>query len=73
MDRGAWWATVHEVTELDVTEKLSMHMYKLSEVKHYLKLSVLKFLIGITKLSSVEAMPNHTSTSNVSLVLFKDY
>ena len=20
MDRGAWWATVHEVTELDTTE-----------------------------------------------------
>ena len=20
MDRGAWWATVHEVTELDMTE-----------------------------------------------------
>ena len=45
MDRGAWWATVHEVAELDMTEKLSMHVYKLSEVKHYLKLSVLKFLI----------------------------
>ena len=23
MDRGAWWATVQEVTELDTTEKLS--------------------------------------------------
>ena len=22
MDRGAWWATVHEVTELDTTERL---------------------------------------------------
>jgi len=23
MDRGAWWATVHEVTELDMTERPS--------------------------------------------------
>ena len=25
MDRGAWWATVHRVTELDMTERLSTH------------------------------------------------
>ena len=23
MDRGAWWATVHEITESDVTEQLT--------------------------------------------------
>ena len=28
MDRGAWWATVHEVTELDTTEELSTRMLK---------------------------------------------
>ena len=25
MDRGAWWATVHEVTELDTTERAHAH------------------------------------------------
>ena len=25
MDRGAWWATVHRVAELDATEQLSTH------------------------------------------------
>ena len=25
MDRGAWWATVHGVTELDVTEHVVAH------------------------------------------------
>ena len=32
MDRGAWWATVHEVTkELDTTEQLS------TQLKYYLE------------------------------------
>ena len=27
VDRGAWWTTVHGVTELDTAEQLSMHTY----------------------------------------------
>ena len=27
MDRGAWWATVHRVTESDMTELLSVHTH----------------------------------------------
>ena len=26
MDRAAWWATVHEVTELDTTEQLTLSL-----------------------------------------------
>ena len=26
MDRGAWWATVHDRKELDMTERLSTHI-----------------------------------------------
>ena len=25
MDRGAWWATIHRVAELDMTEQLSIY------------------------------------------------
>ena len=26
MDRGAWWATIHGVAELDMTEQLSLSL-----------------------------------------------
>ena len=29
MDRGAWWATVHGVSELDMTEKLTLSLFSL--------------------------------------------
>ena len=28
LDRGSWWATVHGVTELDITEPLRTHTHK---------------------------------------------
>ena len=27
MDRGAWWVTVHGVTELDITEELTLLLF----------------------------------------------
>ena len=41
MDRGAWWATVHGVTELDTTEQLTLFRLNITIVfpcfRHELK------------------------------------
>ena len=33
MDRGAWWATVHEVAELDTTERVYTHIHTSMDIK----------------------------------------
>ena len=43
IDRGAWWATVHGFTELDMTEQLT-HTHTLF-TKHILRHSAKVFLI----------------------------
>ena len=35
MDRAAWWATVREVTELDMTERLSIAQQMLSDFEFF--------------------------------------
>ena len=44
MDRGAWWATVHAVTESDMTEQLSMQTHMHSHWKDILKSALRKIL-----------------------------
>ena len=29
LDRGAWWVTVHGITKLDTTERVSIHMHEM--------------------------------------------
>ena len=39
MDRGAWWATVHEITESDTT-KVTEHMVHIKKKKKILQASL---------------------------------
>ena len=32
MARGAWWATVHDIAELDTTEQLTLSVFKMWEI-----------------------------------------
>ena len=38
MDRGAWWATVHGVAELDTTEQLSVYYIETEILKQSFKI-----------------------------------
>ena len=44
IDRGAWQATVHGVTELVMTERLSMHGKLKRSVRHSQSISLLDFV-----------------------------
>ena len=35
MDRGAWWATVHGVTELEMTQQLTLYFLVMQRVQRY--------------------------------------
>ena len=42
MDKGTWWATVHGVTESDMTERDSLFSFRISVCFHF---KVLTFLV----------------------------
>ena len=54
MDRGAWWATVHWVTESDMTERLSTHAcYSVGShqpITSYVIVYILIFIIFTSRL-----------------------
>ena len=56
MDRGAWWAPVHGVAKLDMTERLSFHFTSLQDdrdfhlVKEHLKESIVSIFFLIPRI-----------------------
>ena len=41
MDGGAWWATVHRVIALDMTERLSTNAHIASKQNHHLYIVII--------------------------------
>ena len=52
MDRGAWWATVHEVSESEVTECMHVHAHTCTHIHthtHTHAVLELLFLIALIR------------------------
>ena len=68
MDRGAWWATIHGVVELDTTEQLSTHI-----TSQFLNISITsKETAYPLAIIFLYPFPIHTSQAIANL-LYKDF
>ena len=61
-DRGAWWATVHSVTELDMTEHTSTHVIITVLFSQCLFIFAYIFITSIAFYSSHISHPFQAST-----------
>ena len=56
MDRGAWWAKIHGVTESDTTDHLSTHnhlKHRLSHVKPFQKENISQYIYLLWRINNV--------------------
>ena len=71
IDRGAWWATVHSVTELDMTEHTSTHVIITVLFSQCLFIFAYIFITSIAFHSSHISHPFQASTCLGSLSTWK--